>query len=274
MPRATIFLNQSNLSELFTVVFVLVDDYLIALERAGLCQLPDMENQRGSYSEIMTIGLVGELLKQRYIGNWFAFVKSEYRQLFPVLPDTTRFYRIQNNLEQLHADFALRFADTITELASYVIDSKALPICKGARWKRPRAMSEAASGYSTMGMFYGFKLHAIIDEQACIRRFLIAPANVSDQEAARALLCDTDAFVVGDKNYHGCGVYAEPKANFKQPMPWPTACAALRKSIEHVFSSLLRNRNLALTQLNSFRSIRAALCRKIAAHNLAWFLLH
>ena len=233
-----------------------------------------MENQRGSYSEIMTIGLVGESLKQRYIGNWSAFVKSEYRQLFPVLPDTTRFYRIQNNLEHLHADFALRFADTITELASYVIDSKALPICKGVRWKRPRAMSEAASGYGTMGMFYGFKLHAIIDEQACIRRFLIAPANVSDQEAARALLCDADAFVLGDKNYHGCGVYAQPKASFKQPMPWPTACAALRKSIEHVFSSLLCNRNLGLTQLNSFRSVRAALCRKIAAHNLAWFLLH
>jgi transposase len=84
-------------------------------------------------------------------------------------------------------------------------------------------MSEASSGYSSMGMFYGFKLHAIIDEQGCIRRFLIAPANVSDQQAARALLWDTDAFVVGDKNYHGCGVYAEPKANFKHPMPWPNA---------------------------------------------------
>jgi hypothetical protein len=107
MPRAAIFLNQSTLSELFTVVFVLVDDYLIALKRAGLCQLPEMENQKGSYSEIMTIGLVGEVLKQRYPGNWFSFVKSEYAELFPVLPDTTRFYRIQNNLECIHADFAL-----------------------------------------------------------------------------------------------------------------------------------------------------------------------
>ena len=37
----------------------------------------------------MTIGLVGELLKQRYGEDWFELVKSEYRQLFPKLPDKT-----------------------------------------------------------------------------------------------------------------------------------------------------------------------------------------
>ncbi len=68
-----------------------------------------------------------------------------------------------------------------------------------------------------MGMFYGFKLHAIVDEEGRICRFLLAPAHVSDQEAARALLAASDAFVLGDKNYHGCGVYAQSKANFKHP---------------------------------------------------------
>jgi hypothetical protein len=48
----------------------------------------------------------------------------------------------------------------------------------------------------------------------------------------------------------------------------------VRKTIERVFSLLVRSRNLALVQLNSFRSVCVAVCRKIAAHNLAWFLLH
>jgi hypothetical protein len=93
MPRSTIFLSQSTLTDLFTLVFVFVDDYFIRLESEGICQLPKLENQQGSYtqwalrSEIMTISLVGELLKQRYIGDWFDFVKIEYRQLFPKLPD-------------------------------------------------------------------------------------------------------------------------------------------------------------------------------------------
>lgn len=274
MSKTTIFLNQSTLTELFTIIFVFVDDYLIALEREGVCPLPKLENQKGSYSEMMTISLVGELLKQRYAGDWFDFVKVEYAQLFPNLPDRSRFYRIQNNLERIYADFALRFACTLTDLDTYVIDSKAVPTCKGARWKRPRAMTEASSGYSSMGMFYGFKLHAIVDEEGRICRFLLAPAHVSDQEAARALLAASDVFVLGDKNYHGCGVHAQPKANFKHPKPWSSAFSWVRKTIERVFSSLVRSRNLALVQLNSFRSIRASICRKIAAHNLAWFLLH
>jgi hypothetical protein len=275
MSKTTIFLNQSTLSDLFTIVFVFVDDYLIALEREGICQLPKMDKQKGSYSEMMTIALVGELLKQRYLGDWFDFVKIEYRQLFPSLPDRTRFYRIQNNLERIYADFALRFpAQLVGELDSYIIDSKALAICKGARWSRPRAMSEGSSGYSSMGMFYGFKLHAVVNEQGLFCCFLIASAPVSDQEAARALLAANEAFVLGDKNYHGCGVYAQPKENFKHPKPWSSAFAWVRKTIETVFSSLVRSRNLALVQLNSFRSVRATVCRKIAAHNLAWFLLH
>jgi len=32
-------------------------------------------------------------------------------------------------------------------------------------------MTEARSGYSSMGMFYGFKLHAIVDERGLICRF-------------------------------------------------------------------------------------------------------
>jgi hypothetical protein len=239
MPRSTIFLSQSTLTDLFTLVFVFVDDYFIRLESEGICQLPKLENQQGSYSEIMTISLVGELLKQRYIGDWFDFVKIEYRQLFPKLPDRSRFYRIypkghrQNNLERIFADFALRFpAQEQKEAGLHLIDSKPIPICKGARYRRPRAMTESSSGYSSLGWFYGFKLHAVVDEQGCFCRFLIAAAHVSDQEAGRALLAGSDALVLGDANYHGCGVHAHPKINFRHPKPWSSLFSWVRKTNE------------------------------------------
>ena len=53
---------------------------------------------------------------------------------------------------------------------------------------------------------------------------------------------------------------------------WITSSSAfawVRKTIETVYSSLTRSRNLALVQLNSFRSVRTAICCKMAAHNLA-----
>ena len=78
--------------------------------------------------------------------------------------------------------------------------------------------------------------------------------------------------VVGDKAYLGLDIYTPPKQNAKNPGFWCDFFAQARKSIEAVSSSLSRCRNLALQQLNSFWSIRASVCRKLAAHNLIIFL--
>ena len=69
------FQGQSTLGELFTIVYVMVDDYLKASERAGHFKLPQAANQKGSYAELMTIALVGELRSQSHVGNWFDFIK-------------------------------------------------------------------------------------------------------------------------------------------------------------------------------------------------------
>lgn len=125
---------------------------------------PVMDNQKGSYAELMTIALVGELRSQGHVGDWFDAVKVEYATLFPELPHRTRYYRVLKRLERIFADFALRFAGADT---LHVIDSKPLPICKGVRWKRPRAMTEATSGRDGLGWFHGFKLHAVTKPTRC-----------------------------------------------------------------------------------------------------------
>lgn len=254
----------------------MVDDYLKGSVQAGRFSLPVAENQKGSYAELMTIALVGELRSQDHVGDWFDLVKVEYRALFPVLPHRTRYYRVLKQLERIFADFALRFSASDT---LHVIDSKPLPICKGVRWKRPRAITD--SGRGSLGPFYGFKLHAVTDRQGLICRFAVAPAHEHDATVAKCLLAGTDALVIGAKAYAGCQVYAQPKDNERHPRVWTPALAWLRKSkvpckagIESVFSSLLRARHLLTGQLNSFWSITASVCRKVAAHNLAWFLTH
>ncbi len=84
-----------------------------------------MDNQKGSYAELMTIALVGELRSQDHVGEWFDLVKVEYAALFPSLPHRTRYYRVLKQLERIFAAFALRFAGADT---LHVIDSKPLPI--------------------------------------------------------------------------------------------------------------------------------------------------
>ena len=270
-------LSQDTVEDLFTLVYVYIDDYLKAAARSGLFTLPNEPHQKGTYAEIMTIGLVGDLLGAASQQKWVAQVRFTYRALFPCLPDRTRYLRIQLNLERIYADLALRLPHPDDDTV-YVIDSKPLPICGGARYRRPRVMSEAASGrgghagYSEKGRFYGFKLHGVIDDHGMIVRFAITPANVSDPPMARALLNGGEAIMVmGDRGYQGCGVYAQPKCNALQPRPSWSVMRWVRKTIETVFSRLDRSFHLMLPQLNSFRSICAHVCRKIAAHNLALF---
>ncbi len=95
------------MSELFTVVYVFVNDYLKAGQTQDRFSLPQSRQQKGSYSELMTIALVGDLLNQADVGLWFNQVKGEYGPLFPVLPDDSRYYRVLNKLERIWADLAL-----------------------------------------------------------------------------------------------------------------------------------------------------------------------
>ena len=79
---------------------------------------------------------------------------------------------------------------------------------------------------------------------------------------------------LGDKAYLGCGVYTPPKTNALSPGVWTRLMDAARKTIESVFSSLARTKFLVFGQRNSFHSLRAHVCRKIAAHNFARVFAH
>lgn len=271
--RAKDLLSKQTVTELFTVVYILVDDYLQASTKQGRFTLPKKRNQKASYSELLTIVMVGEMLQQKNQGLWYLLVQAEYKALFPKLPELSRFYRVQRNFERVYADLALLVAK---HQGVYLIDSKPLPICKGIRYKRTRAMSEASSGRGGASKnFYGYKLHAVTSTSGCICRFSIVSANEHDATVAKCLLdarYDDLTSIIGDKGYQGCGIYTPPKANAKQTQFWSSFFAKARKSVEAVFSSLLRCRNLTLQQLNSFWSVRASVCRKIAAHNLLLFL--
>jgi hypothetical protein len=273
--RAKDLLTRQSVTEIFTVVYVLVDDYIQSATKLGRFNLPRKRNQKASYSELLTIILVGEMLQQANQGLWYLLVCREYRELFPDLPDISRFYRIQRNFERIYADLALLLTQ---HNGVYLIDSKPLPICQGIRFGRTRQMTEAASGKGGASrFFYGFKLHAVTNTAGYICRFAIVAANQNDATVARHLLderYDALHLVIGDKGYQGIGSYTPPKANAKVPGYWSGFFAQARKMVESVFSSLVRCRHLVLQQLNSFWSIRASVCRKIAAHNLILFLFN
>lgn len=72
---------QRSLDELFTHVYVYIDDWLEPYR----AQLPRHCKQKASISELLTIAIVGELLAQPFESIWYWVVKQSFGDLFSEL---------------------------------------------------------------------------------------------------------------------------------------------------------------------------------------------
>jgi hypothetical protein len=84
------------------------------------------------------------------------------------------------------------------------VDSTPIRVCKNKRIKRNKVFKETATvGQSTMGWFYGFKLHMVINDKGEILNFAITQANVDDRDPLKneAFLKNIFGKLFGDKGY-------------------------------------------------------------------------
>lgn len=252
---------QHTPEELFLTVFVYIDDYLKPIAD----QLPNQPAQKASVSEILTIAIVGEMLAQPFESTWYWLVQHTYRALFPSLPSYTRYHRILRQAEQLIARLALSVP---RDTRLRIVDSLPLPVAKGKRasWSR---FPEASKGFSTMGMVFGFKLHAVIGIDGLFDRWAFAPANLTDVTLAADVTEGLDGQgIVGDKAYIGSGVVTPKRSNMSGEDVWDKGLDRVRKRIESSFSSLVRSLTLHAARVKTFVSLRTRVNLKIAAFNL------
>ncbi|MDE0098298.1 MAG: hypothetical protein OXM87_01560, partial [Truepera sp.] len=152
---------QHTLEDLFLTVFIYIDDWLKPYQDI----LPKQPAQKASYSELLTIAVVGEILAQPHESTWYWIVNQLFGELFPKLPHYTRYHRILRNAERLVAKLAL---SVLPDNQVHLIDSKPLPVAnpkspypqrgtpalgKRSSWSK---FPEARKGFSTMGMVFGF----------------------------------------------------------------------------------------------------------------------
>ena len=153
-------------------------------------------------SEIMTIVL---LFHQSPAKNFKFFYESYlqlYRSEFPNLPSYNRFVELQQRcLGHFHA-----LLMTLCTMAKHTgityIDSTPIPVCHNKRERRHRVFKGlAAKGKSTMGWFFGFKLHLIINEKGELLNAQLTPGNISDCVPVRQMTSNLLGLLFGDKGY-------------------------------------------------------------------------
>ncbi len=135
-----------------------------------------------SDSEVITIMIAFHLggfrnLKHFYINYVQAHLTSE----FPETVSYNRFVELQQKALFPMVIFLklMRFGDS-TGIS--FVDSTPIRVCKNKRIFNHKVFKGiAARGKSTMGYFFGFKLHIIVNDMGEIINFVITPGNVDDR---------------------------------------------------------------------------------------------
>ena len=84
------------------------------------------------------------------------------------------------------------------------MDSTPIRVCKNKRIKHNKVFKGIAQlGKSTMGYFFGFKIHLVINEKGELLNFIITPGNVDDREPLKnkRFVAKLKGKLFGDKGY-------------------------------------------------------------------------
>lgn len=138
---------------------------------------------RLSDSEVMTILISFHLSGMRNLKAYYLFyVYPHLNNEFPKLVSYNRFVELQQQV-LLPLVLFLKSCRLGKCTGISFVDSTTLDVCNIKReWQNKVFEGIAAKGKSTMGWFFGFKLHLIINDKGEILSFLITRGNVDDRQ--------------------------------------------------------------------------------------------
>ena len=154
-------------------------------------------------SEIMTILVLYHSARFRHFRAFYeGVVLTLLRSAFPKAPCYARFIALTNHVWVPLTVFLLTRMGRKTGI--YDIDSTALPVCHTRRIDRHRVFAGLAGrGKTSLGWFFGFKLHLVFNHQRQIVALKLTPGNVNDTTPVPQLTRDLSGKLFGDKGYVG-----------------------------------------------------------------------
>lgn len=150
-------------------------------------QVPDKRHRnrpsRMSDSEIMTILVLFHTRHYRDLKSFYpGYVCRHMRKDFPHPVSYNRFVERQAQVG-VHLLIFLQACALGECTGISIIDSTPIAPCHIKREKQHRTMRGwAAKGKCTMGWFYGFMLHLVINDRGEIIRWQLTPGNTDDRE--------------------------------------------------------------------------------------------
>jgi hypothetical protein len=156
---------------------------------------------RLTLSEIMTILIAFHQSQYRHFKAFYLLQLCRYgRGEFPNLLSYSRFVAlIPTALMPLCVYLNTRLGEN-TGIG--FIDSTALVVCDNRRIHSHKVFKQVARrGKTSMGWFYGFKLHLVVNDRGELLAFRITPGNVDDRQPVPTLTAGLSGKLIGDRGY-------------------------------------------------------------------------
>lgn len=186
-------------------LFCHVDDFCQWWDKSQSKQLGKpsrRERQPGlSESEIMTIVIHFHQSRYRdFKAYYLRYVQMQLRAEFPELVSYSRFVSLMQRITLRLWAYACACCGDCTGIS--FVDSTPVRVCTNRRIQRHKVFAGlAARGHCSLGWFYGFKLHLVINEYGEILAFRLTPGNVDDRRPVPKLAEALFGKLFGDKGY-------------------------------------------------------------------------
>lgn len=156
-----------------------------------------------SLSELMTIAVLFHQLRFRQFKAFYLnYLKAFLYREFPNLPSYNRCVELMPRCLMGLVAFFQTIKATCTGIS--FIDSTKLAVCHNRRIPRHQVFSGYATrGKGSLGWFFGFKLHLVINHLGGIVDFKLTQANIDDRKPVGDLCQTLFGILVGDKGYMG-----------------------------------------------------------------------
>lgn len=190
-----------------TEIFYLVDEFCIQFDASTKGAMLGNAPKRPptmSKSEVITLMVLFHSGCFRNMKHFYEhYVKTHLRAEFPRTVSYNRFTELMQGATLPLCIFLKTCCLGKCTGISFV-DSTPIRVCKNKRIKRNRVFKDIAQvGKSTMGYFFGFKLHLIINDRGEILNFVITQGNVDDREPLKneRFIESIKGKLYGDKGY-------------------------------------------------------------------------
>ena len=171
-----------------TAIFCSIDDFCNvfepSLKKKLLSEGKKVRNRKSkmSTSEVLTITILFHLSGMRTFKHFYLFyVQQKLKKEFPKTVSYNRFVELmQANILPLTLYMKTCCLGDCTGIS--FVDSTPIRVCKNKRIRNNKVFKNIANtGRSTMGWFYGFKLHIIINDKGELLDFIITQASTDDR---------------------------------------------------------------------------------------------